>query len=84
SDQRLYITVPQAWQNRSYQGYVDPSLWDNGINAATLSYSLNAALLGNRKVTVPYRGAVVLVDFETETSKPFYFLARRADGEPLT
>lgn len=42
SDQRLYITVPQAWQNRSYQGYVDPSLWDNGINAATLSYSLNA------------------------------------------
>ncbi|MFO5048562.1 fimbria/pilus outer membrane usher protein, partial [Salmonella enterica subsp. enterica serovar 1,4,[5],12:i:-] len=44
----------------------------------------DVALLGNRKVTVPYRGAVVVVDFETETSKPFYFLARRADGEPLT
>ncbi|NYM26771.1 fimbria/pilus outer membrane usher protein, partial [Salmonella enterica] len=44
----------------------------------------DVALLGNRKVTVPYRGAVVLVHFETETSKPFYFLARRADGEPLT
>ncbi len=38
----------------------------------------DVALLGNRKVTVPYRGAVVVVDFETETSKPFYFLARRA------
>lgn len=44
----------------------------------------DVALLGNRKVTVPYRGAVVVVDFETETSKPFYFLAQRADGEPLT
>lgn len=33
----------------------------------------DVALLGNRKVTVPYRGAVVVVDFETETSKPFYF-----------
>lgn len=42
------------------------------------------ALLGNRKVTVPYRGAVVLVEFDTEKSKPFYFHARRANGEPLT
>lgn len=42
SEQQLYITVPQAWQDRQYSGYVDPSLWEVGINAAMLSYSLNA------------------------------------------
>lgn len=42
SEQQLRITVPQAWENRRYRGYVDPSLWEKGINAATLSYSLNA------------------------------------------
>ncbi|MES0265686.1 fimbrial biogenesis outer membrane usher protein [Citrobacter sedlakii] len=41
------------------------------------------ALVGNRKVTVPYRGAVVLMVFDTEKSKPFYFQARRLNGEPL-
>ncbi|GAB5071512.1 hypothetical protein SedNR2807_16980 [Citrobacter sedlakii] len=39
--------------------------------------------MGNRKVTVPYRGAVVLMVFDTEKSKPFYFQARRLNGEPL-
>ncbi|CBG88980.1 fimbrial biogenesis outer membrane usher protein [Citrobacter rodentium] len=44
----------------------------------------HVGLLGNRKITVPYRGAVVLVEFETEKRKPFYFQARRQNGEPLT
>ncbi|MGU5146380.1 fimbria/pilus outer membrane usher protein, partial [Escherichia coli] len=26
---------------KNYQNYVDPSLWENGINAAMLSYNLN-------------------------------------------
>lgn len=38
----LDITVPQAWILPNYAGYVDPSLWEDGINAATLSYRLNA------------------------------------------
>ena len=41
SEQHLYISVPQVWQISNYRGYVDPSLWEDGINAAMLSYSLN-------------------------------------------
>lgn len=26
---------------KNYQNYVDPSLWENGINAAMLSYNVN-------------------------------------------
>ncbi|APY53516.1 outer membrane usher protein [Salmonella enterica subsp. enterica serovar Djakarta str. S-1087] len=42
SEQRLDITVPQAFVMAGYTNYVDPSLWDDGINAAMLSYNLNA------------------------------------------
>ena len=41
NDQRLDIDVPQAWVMKNYQNYVDPSLWENGINAAMLSYNVN-------------------------------------------
>lgn len=41
-EQFLEISVPQAYVYKSYGGYVDPSLWESGINAAMLSYSLNA------------------------------------------
>lgn len=40
-DQRLDITVPQAWMNKGYEGYVEPSLWESGIPAALLSYNIN-------------------------------------------
>ncbi|EDN1392134.1 outer membrane usher protein [Salmonella enterica] len=40
-DQRLDITVPQAWVNKGYEGYVEPSLWESGIPAALLSYNIN-------------------------------------------
>ncbi|HAZ76681.1 MAG TPA: fimbrial assembly protein, partial [Enterobacteriaceae bacterium] len=38
----------------------------------------------NRKGVVPYRGAVVLAKFETDSRKPWFFQARRPDGSPLT
>ncbi|QML55228.1 outer membrane usher protein [Escherichia coli] len=41
NDQRLDIDVPQAWVMKNYQNYVDPSLWEDGINAAMLSYNVN-------------------------------------------
>ncbi|MBB2270932.1 outer membrane usher protein [Escherichia sp. 94.0001] len=41
NDQRLDISMPQIWLQRTYANYVDPSLWDEGINAAMLSYTLN-------------------------------------------
>lgn len=42
SDQRLMITVPQASLVKGFENYVDPSLWEEGINAAMLSYDMNA------------------------------------------
>ncbi|MFT0698058.1 fimbrial biogenesis outer membrane usher protein [Citrobacter meridianamericanus] len=44
----------------------------------------DVALLGNRKGAVPYRGAVVLAEYETDRRKPWYFLAQRPDGSPLS
>lgn len=44
----------------------------------------DVALLGNRKATVPYRGAVVMTEFETDRRKLWYFLAQRPDGSPLS
>lgn len=44
----------------------------------------DVALLGNRKGTVPYRGAVVMTEFETDRRKPWYFIAERSDGSPLS
>lgn len=40
-EQRLDLTIPQAFVLKGYEGYVDPSLWESGINAAMLSYTLN-------------------------------------------
>lgn len=45
----LSITVPQAYIKQSARGYVDPGQWDEGIDAALLSYnfSTSAATSGN-------------------------------------
>lgn len=41
SAQRLNLFVPQAAVNPRIRGYVPPSQWDEGINAALLNYSFN-------------------------------------------
>ena len=40
--QELTLTVPQIYELRQARGYVDPSQWDAGTTAATLSYNANA------------------------------------------
>ena len=40
-EQSLSISVPQVYMSRDARGYVDPSQWDEGINAALLSYNAN-------------------------------------------
>ncbi|HAT8004207.1 TPA: fimbrial biogenesis outer membrane usher protein [Citrobacter koseri] len=40
-------------------------------------------LRGNRKITAPYRGAVVLTTFDTDQRKPWFIRAQRPDGSPL-
>lgn len=41
--QRLAISIPQAAISLPARGYVSPELWDEGINAAMLNYSLSGA-----------------------------------------
>lgn len=40
-DQRLDISIPQKYIKFQPQGYVDPSLWEDGVNAAMVSYDAN-------------------------------------------
>ncbi|HDT2075200.1 MULTISPECIES: outer membrane usher protein [Enterobacter] len=42
STQELDLTVPQLYVLKLPQGYVDPSLWEEGIPVAMASYDLNA------------------------------------------
>lgn len=39
--QELTLTMPQIYVQKNSGGYVDPSLWDDGIPAAMFSYDLN-------------------------------------------
>lgn len=41
--QRLDLTVPQAMMRDSAHGYIPPELWDNGITAGLLNYSLSGS-----------------------------------------
>lgn len=40
-EQRLNITVPQIYINRTARGFVSPELWDNGVPTMMLGYYLN-------------------------------------------
>ncbi|WP_114194230.1 fimbria/pilus outer membrane usher protein [Edaphovirga cremea] len=39
--QQLNITVPQLYMNNTARGYVSPALWDKGVPAGILGYSIN-------------------------------------------
>ena len=57
--QRLEVSIPQAAMLRRARGYVDPSNWDAGINAASLGYSFNVyqqKMRGNDAITQGYLG----------------------------
>jgi len=40
-EQRLNLSIPQIWLNRSARGYVDSKYWDDGITAGVLRYNAN-------------------------------------------
>lgn len=42
ADLRYDVSIPQAFLRREARGYVNPALWDRGINAAFVGYSFNA------------------------------------------
>ncbi|EOC1321688.1 fimbrial biogenesis outer membrane usher protein [Cronobacter sakazakii] len=41
--QKLVLSIPQAALSPQARGYVDPALWDEGIPAAMLNYSMSGA-----------------------------------------
>lgn len=43
SAQRLLISIPQAAISTQARGYVPPEMWDEGITAAMLNYSISGA-----------------------------------------
>lgn len=45
-EQRLEVSVPQAYMRNSARGYVSPELWDEGVNAGFLSYNANTYRTG--------------------------------------
>lgn len=46
---QLMLNVPQAMLNSVLKGYVDPSLWDQGVNAAMVSYNANYYHAANKR-----------------------------------
>jgi len=46
--QRLYLTVPQVDMNNQARGYIPPDMWDSGINAGLLNYSLTGSNVQNK------------------------------------
>ncbi|HTV87263.1 MAG TPA: fimbria/pilus outer membrane usher protein [Dyella sp.] len=50
-EQSLSLSVPQIYTLRGARGYIDPSQWDAGINAALLNYNANVYNGGARGAT---------------------------------
>ncbi|WP_257249773.1 fimbria/pilus outer membrane usher protein [Burkholderia cepacia] len=38
---QLNLSIPQAYLSRSARGYVDPALWDQGVNAGYVNYQFS-------------------------------------------
>lgn len=51
----LRISIPQAYVLKKSRGYVDPSLWDTGINAFHVNYQINANRSEREGVNHDYR-----------------------------
>lgn len=62
--QSFSISVPQIYEQRDAKGYVDPSHWDAGINAAVFAYNANLYRSGNgRQETSGYLGLNASMNF---------------------
>lgn len=57
-EQSLDVQVPQIYMSRDARGYVPPSQWDAGINAARLDYNANTyrSVYSGRATTSGYLG----------------------------
>ena len=41
AEQKISLSVPQKYMRNTARGYVPPEMWQNGVNAAFLSYNAN-------------------------------------------
>lgn len=57
---------------------------ENSLTLDVSNTDSKTELLGNRHSAAPYRGAVVLVKFDTDQRQPWFIRAQRPDGSPLT
>lgn len=57
---------------------------ENHLTLDVSESTTQSELIGNRKSVAPVRGAVVLAHFDTDTRRPWFIKAQRADGTPLT
>ena len=62
--QNLLLSVPQIYESSKARGFVDPSQWDAGINAAVVGYNANLYRTGNgRQETSGYLGLNASMNF---------------------
>ncbi|MBX8656733.1 outer membrane usher protein FimD [Klebsiella michiganensis] len=47
AQQRLYLTIPQAFMGNRARGSIPPELWDDGINALLLNYNFTGNTVHN-------------------------------------
>mgnify|MGYP005982630581 CR=1 FL=1 len=45
--QRLYLTIPQAFMGNQARGYIPPEMWDSGITAGLLNYNFTGNSVQN-------------------------------------
>ncbi|EPC3782188.1 fimbrial biogenesis usher protein [Citrobacter farmeri] len=45
--QKLYLTIPQAFMGNQARGYIPPEQWDNGITAGLLNYNFSGNSVQN-------------------------------------
>ncbi|WP_300729590.1 fimbria/pilus outer membrane usher protein [Pseudomonas sp.] len=55
--QELHVSFPQALMSKEAQGYIDPQLWDAGITAGFIDYSLIGRSASINHVTSRYANA---------------------------
>jgi outer membrane usher protein len=48
---RLFVSVPQIWMKKGLQGYVDPTLWSEGVPGAFVNYQFYSSHYNNSEST---------------------------------
>lgn len=59
NEQRLEVSIPQAYLDSRSGGWVSPDLWDHGINAMMLNYSINHTRLDAGDRQSSHTGATI-------------------------